>query len=256
MTYSYRDQWDIIKNIRIGEGQKKTMDCPFCGGKKKFTIDRFDGKLIWNCFKASCPVKGSHTGKRNIDAAKAYLSGNANTKAKTKHVPLPKITTRPENHPPAINYLQSVNSLEAYQRGDIRVRYAPSEDRVLFYNSDATGAVGRSLSPSRYKWWNYGDLSGGIHVGSGDHAILVEDAPSACSVSNVLGLTGVALLGTTLTATLRESLNSYTKVTLVLDLDASSKAVWLTRKYNIIDNVRFTHLDLKCLSGDQIKEII
>jgi len=256
MGYNYRDQWDVIKSIRIREGEKKTLDCPFCGGKKKFTIDRFDGKLVWNCFRASCSVKGAHTGERNIDATKAYLSGNKNTKAKTKHVPLPNITSRPENHPLVISYLESVNSLGAYKKGFIRVRYAPSENRVLFYNSDNTGAVGRSLVPSRYKWWNYGDLTAGIHVGDGEHAILVEDAPSACAVSNVEGLTGVAMLGTTLTSALRMSLNKYTKVTIVLDNDASKKALSITRKYDQIDCIRLTKKDLKWLSTKQIQNLL
>ena len=66
MMYSYRDQLDIIKAIRITDGGRKTIDCPFCGGRKKFTIDKFDGKIVWNCYKASCTTKGAYSGKRSI----------------------------------------------------------------------------------------------------------------------------------------------------------------------------------------------
>jgi len=235
---------------------KTTIDCPFCGGKKKFTIDKFDGKLLWNCFRASCNVRGSYQGRRGIDATKAYLSGHANEKQKTKHVPIPQITTRAENHEPTCDYLKQVNSWGAYLAGDIKVRYAPKENRVLFYNKEGTGAVGRFLGVSKYKWWNYGDLSGGIHVGEGDHAILVEDAPSACAVSRINGYVGLSLLGTDITKPIRKALSSYEKVTLVLDNDASAKAVSITRKCNLIDHVRLTKKDLKWLTTEQIQNLL
>lgn len=254
--FSYRDQLDVVQTISIKEGQKLTINCPFCGGKKKFTVDKYDGKLVWNCFRASCPVRGSYVGRRDIDATKAYLSGNANQKQKTKHVLLPAITTKPENHEPAVNYLHEVNSWDAYQRGYIKVRYAPKENRVLFYNKEGTGAVGRFLGASKYKWWNYGDLSGGIHVGEGNHAILVEDAPSACAVSRLEGFTGVALLGTTLTKGIIKSVAKYNKRCLVLDKDASTKALSLTRTYHCIDQVRFTSKDLKVLSEQDILGVL
>lgn len=250
---TYREQIDVVKSIRIAEGDKKTMDCPFCGGRSKFTIDRYDGKLVWNCFRASCNARGSFTGRRNEAAVKAFLSGNATQKKNYRINLIPKITTAPDNHSPAMEYLESVNSLEAYLRGDIRVRYAPSEDRVLFYTSDATGAVGRSLGRSKYKWWNYGDLTGGIHVGTGDHAVLVEDAPSACSVARIEGLVGVALLGTNITRGIKMTLSKYTVKTLVLDNDARAKAVCLNKRHSCVTRVRFTKKDLKHLTEGAIQ---
>jgi hypothetical protein len=254
--YSFKDQLHIVSQIETREGTKTTIDCPFCGGKKKFTIDKYDGKLLWNCFRASCNVRGSYQGRRSVEATKAYLSGHANEKQKTKHVPIPQITTKPENHEPTCDYLRVVNSWEAYLAGDIKVRYAPKENRVLFYNKEGTGAVGRFLGSSKYKWWNYGDLSGGIHVGDGDHAILVEDAPSACAVSQLTGYVGVAILGTTLTKPLLASLSKYTETTLVLDKDASSKAVLLTRRHSQIDKLRLTEKDLKWMNGDQLAAVL
>lgn len=253
---SYREQIEIVKAIRLSEDEKKTMDCPFCGGRSKFTIDRIDGKIIWNCFRASCNARGSFTGKRNENEIRSFLSGKTSGEKKVSTSLIPKITTDPRNHTPAMEYLESVNSLEAYLRGDIKVRYAPSEDRVLFYTSDATGAVGRSLSRSKYKWWNYGDLTGGIHVGTGDHAVLVEDAPSACSVSRIEGLVGVALLGTNITRGIKMTLSKYTIKTLVLDNDARAKAVCLNKRHSCVTRVRFTKKDLKHLAEGDIQCIV
>jgi|TARA_R110000765_G_scaffold99463_2_gene186811 hypothetical protein len=253
---NYRDQVEYVKSIILAEGDRHTSDCPFCGGKNKFTLDKFDGKLIWNCYRASCGVKGAYTGKRDINAAKSYLEGNATQRFKAKYKEIPPLTTRVTNHLPAVSYLKHVNSYDAYIRGDIKIRYAPKEDRVLFYNSEGTGAVGRSLKPVRSKWWSYGDLSKGIHVGIGTHAVLVEDVASACSVSNVTSYTGVALLGTNITKSITKTLNKYQQVTLVLDNDASLKAISIARKLNMECNVRLTRSDLKYLRPDQIKDLI
>ena len=253
---SYRDQVEYVKSIILAEGDRHTADCPFCGGKNKFTLDKFDGKLIWNCYRASCGVKGAYTGKRDINAAKSYLEGNATQRFKAKYKEIPALTTRVTNHDPAVSYLKHVNSYDAYLRGDIKIRYAPVEDRVLFYNSDGTGAVGRSLRPVRAKWWSFGDLTEGIHVGTGKHAVLVEDVASACSVSSVTGYVGVALLGTNITKSITKTLSKYQKVTLVLDNDASLKAISLARKLNMQCNVRFTRLDLKYLTAQAIEDLV
>ena len=253
---SYLDQVEYVKSIILAEGDRHTADCPFCGGRNKFTLDKFDGKLIWNCYRASCGVKGSYTGKRDINAAKSYLQGNATQRFKAKYKEIPTLTTRVTNHDHAVSYLKHVNSYDAHLRGDIKIRYAPREDRVLFYNPEGTGAVGRSLRPVRAKWWSYGDLSEGIPVGTGNHAVLVEDVASACSVSNCSDFVGIALLGTNITKSISRTLSKYKRITLVLDNDASVKAISLARKLNMQCNVRFTRLDLKYLTAQAIEDLV
>ena len=166
------------------------------------------------------------------------------------------MTTSVRKHVPAMEYLDDVNSLEAYELGLIKVKYSPKENRVLFYTNDGTGAVGRALDDRLPKWWKYGDTTVGISVGSGEHVVLVEDIASACAVSRLPDVTGFALLGTNLTAPIRKQLAKYTKVTLVLDNDASSKAVYLTKRHGLITNLRLTIEDLKCLSTQQIYALL
>ena len=254
--FNYREQLGIIEKIRMSEGDHKTIDCPFCGGRNKFTIDKFDGVLVWNCFRASCTAKGSYRGKRDTTALKNYLNDTPTQRHKRRLNRLPDLTTQARKHGPAMEYLQSVNSLEAYEQGLIKVRYSPKENRVLFFTNDGTGAVGRALDKRLPKWWNYGDTSIGVSVGSGDHAVLVEDVASACSVSRISGVVGFALLGTNLTAQIRKHLVKYKKITLVLDNDASSKAVYLSKKHGEITNLRLTTEDLKCMSLREIQQVI
>jgi hypothetical protein len=256
MSYSRSDQIEIIKSISIQAGERKTINCPFCGGPNKFTIDKIDGnRLIWNCYRASCPAKGSYSSKRSISAAKDYLANKVTERASKKLYPIPDIVTRPENHAPAMEYLKSVNSLEAYQSKLIKIRYAPAQGRVLFFNTTETGAVGRSLYKSKYKWWNFGNLINGIHVGTGNHAVCVEDAASACAVARLKECTGVALLGTNITNHIKKSLIIYKKVTLVLDNDASAKALKISSALANV-NIRLTKVDLKELTTEKIWKVL
>ena len=254
--YSYRDQLAIIDKIKVREGEHRTLDCPFCGGVKKFTIDRLeDGRLLWNCFKASCGVRGSKKGARSVEAAKAYVAGQRSKPIERKTSPIPLITTRVENNEIALAYLHGVNSYPAYESGLIHVRYDPKSSRVLFYNSDKSGAVGRALGRGP-KWLAYGDVSRGIHVGSGKSAVLVEDVASACSVSRLDGYTGVALLGTNLSNTLKNTLQKYNSVFILLDNDATRKAAHMIKKLRGNIFLRTTDQDPKELSLSQLHDLL
>ena len=254
--FSYKEQVSVVQKIKLAEGQHLTTTCPFCGGRNKFTLDRFDGVLVWNCFRASCNAKGSLRGRRDITALKNYVSGTPTQRSVKKINPLPAMTTSVCKHTPSIDYLKSVNSWDAYESGLIKVRYLPTENRVLFYTNDGTGAVGRALDSRLPKWWKYGETSLGISVGSGEHAVLVEDVASACAVSRLSGVVGFALLGTNITTGIKAQLVKYNKTTLVLDNDASNKAVYLIRKHNRVSHLRLTEKDLKCLTPKQIEDVI
>lgn len=197
------EQLLIIKAIPIRERDSKIIQCPFCYGEKKFAISRLDGKLLWNCYRASCDGRGIYSGTRNLEATKNYVNKCVVARQR-KYRPIPSMTTAIENYPAALAYVKSVNSYEAYQKGYVRLRYAPADGRVLFYSNSLKGAAGRSIEGrsiegSRPKWMNYGGRPDGIHVGEGLTEVLVEDTPAACAVSRCDGLVGIALLGTKVT---------------------------------------------------------
>lgn len=258
MSYSYREQLDIIKQIHMAEGQSRSLDCPFCGGRKKFTITKTDdGVTLWNCYRASCPAKGSYTGKRSAASIRRTLDKQpVVTKVEKQVTPIPAITKNIRNEETALQFLKDNNCLEAYDSGFINIRYAPAEKRVLFYTNDEQGAAGRSLVGHRAKWWSYGDVSKGIHVGVGKTAVLVEDTPSACAVSRIKDHVGVALLGTNITEQIRNTLKYYNNIYIILDNDASSKAITLARSLSTAAKVRLTKHDLKHLDVKQIKDLL
>jgi len=250
---TYLEQLEVIKTIPIREGDTKVIQCPFCGGLKKLSVSKVDGQLKWYCFRASCNGKGIYQGKRSLQAAKNYLADAVQQKTREPK-PIPLITTPARNHQPALDYLEQNNSLEAYEAGYIDVRYAPAEDRVLFCTD--TGAVGRSLKKYGPKWLTYGVLEEGIHVGNGSTAVLVEDTPSACSVSRIDGFVGVALLGTRISSCLKKSLNKYSACYLILDKDASSKSITICKSVSRSLLVRLTAVDLKRLSVNQLVGVL
>ena len=198
MTYS--EQLQIIQNITIKEGERRIITCPICYGSKKMSISKEDGRLMWNCFRASCNARGIHTGRRSIKSAKDYL--RSIPKEARVGRPIPSILTSVENIPEAISYLKSVNAFDAYQTGLIKVRYDPSENRVLFMYGD--GAVGRLLKGFGPKWVSLGLIECGVLVGKGNKVVLVEDVPSACSVSRLTGHIGLALLGTKISSNIKK----------------------------------------------------
>tara|TARA_Y100001936_G_C16013773_1_gene635206 strand:+ start:119 stop:883 length:765 start_codon:yes stop_codon:yes gene_type:complete len=249
---TYQEQLLIVNSIPIKEGERKIMTCPSCGGYKKFSLKKEDGSLLWNCFRASCNVKGVSKGRIPIHKVKAIRDNQPLLGRVGK--PLPEITTLVENYDPAIDYLKSVNSLEAYKNNLVDIKYSPSDERVVFYGTN--GAVGRTLKPYGPKWVTYGDVSDGITVGTGDTAILVEDTPSACSISRIPNTVGISMCGTTLTSNINSNLNQYTNVYLMLDRDASNKSIKIVKNQNRNVKMRIPPNDLKYLTKDQIKGLL
>ena len=255
MTYSYREQIDVLKKISLAEGERKTLDCPFCGGRRKFSITKLDGMVLWNCYKASCTAKGSYQGQRSVEAIKKRLSGPTEPAVRSpKITPLPAITSSIFNHDTALRYVTDNNCLDAFNKGYIQIRYAPAEKRVLFYTQDGKGAVGRSIAQHKAKWWTYGDVAQGYAIGQGTTAVVVEDVPSACSVSRLDDHVGIALLGTA--AGNLQLQPHLSRSIIVLDRDASSKALSVSRRLGQGTTVRYTDTDLKNLSVDRLRSLL
>ena len=50
--------YNIVSDMNVPNGITKRIDCPNCGGTKTFTVTNNMGSLVWNCYKASCTLKG------------------------------------------------------------------------------------------------------------------------------------------------------------------------------------------------------
>jgi hypothetical protein len=74
----YNNILNTISDIDIPNGQTKRMNCPNCGGYKTFTVTNNMGSLVWNCYKASCNIKGGTRVHLSVDDIRAGF-GNGNT---------------------------------------------------------------------------------------------------------------------------------------------------------------------------------
>ena len=256
IMYSNSDQREILSSIKVRENSSTRIDCPFCGGKKTFTISNLDGKRIWNCYKAACGSRGAESSDMSTGAMRRRLGGVAATRER-KTQPIPSMLSDPRSHEECLEYLHSVNSFEAFDTGLIHVRYLPAQRRALFFNEDHSGAVGRSLSGERPKWKVFGAIDGIMQVGSGRTAVVVEDIASACSVSRLPEFCGCALLGTNLSYLQRQQLGLFDTLVIALDSDASRKALKLQSSLAGRINCKVLLLDddLKYLNISQIRRL-
>ena len=82
----------FLEGIDVKEGESLTLDCPKCNGVKKFSISNQDGLLLYNCYRASCDVKGSYMTNMLADTIKKKLQGVAENKTPEKFVMPERIT--------------------------------------------------------------------------------------------------------------------------------------------------------------------
>jgi hypothetical protein len=217
---------DILRDVVLKDGETLRLDCPSCGGYKTFTITKLSGSTVWNCYKASCNLKG---GKGSAYSFKAY-QGLRNAEPTDPVLKLPhSFTLDIPDH--MVKYLEKNNVLKAWRQGLVDLYHDVSQDRAVFLiKSDGkpVDAVGRALKYGM-KWLRYGKSNEPFIVKTDiNHAILVEDAASACAVSEYG--TGIALLGTSLTDRILEIASQYKSVTVALDRDAFSKSLAFTRR--------------------------
>ena len=66
----YNNMYNVytyIEDLDIGSGETKRLNCPACNSYKTFTVTNNMGSLVWNCYKASCNVKGSSRVHMTVD---------------------------------------------------------------------------------------------------------------------------------------------------------------------------------------------
>ena len=61
---------EYVEDLDLKLGYSKRMNCPNCNGYKTFTVTNNMGSLLWNCYKASCSVKGNTRVRLSVDDIK------------------------------------------------------------------------------------------------------------------------------------------------------------------------------------------
>lgn len=246
------DMKEHVESLGLHNDESRRMDCPSCGHKKTFSVTNQGGTLMWNCFHADCEVRGRTDRRITRDNALSILSKN--TRPKPTEVPFEKPKSWSRVIPPrGLDYVNLVNTSGRFDD----IYYDVVRERLVYPIYDTLGllrdGVGRTMTGQRPKWYRYGNYDGGFRIGTSDIAVVVEDVPSAISISN--WVSGYALLGTSLRERHITELSTYKRVVFALDKDATDKALTMMRAlHNIVPTgMLILDKDLKTL-GDEERE--
>ena len=246
---------DFIDTLDLPVDGMYRGDCPVCHGKNTFTASRELGNVLYNCYKNSCGISGSK--HKNMDAItiKTLLSQNASESYSeqdlcTYEVPPYIVPYAEVEHPIDPMFLRR------YDIDPEDVHYDIRQDRLVFIvlseELDVVDAVGRSLTGRQPKWLRYASSPVPYTWGfDSKTVVIVEDAVSAYVVGRAFRMdcTGLALLGTQLTAFHKQYIKKYyDNVIVALDPDARDKSIKIARELggkalNIKDDLKYRRPD-------------
>lgn len=204
-------------------GENVRMDCPNCGGRSTFTINNIGGTVFWNCYRASCGVRGG----RNVDVSTSDILKMQQKERERQNFTLPATIV------PARDVVYEWAKKYGLDADALDLMYDVADPRVVFpihdHNSVMVDAIGRALRDNSYvKWKRYGNHTSPYTCGDGQVAVVVEDATSAAVAgTHVECATGVALLGTSLTNACKNYIinHKFAGVIVALDPDAIQKTL-------------------------------
>ncbi len=220
-----------VESLTIAPYGRYRSDCPLCGKPNTFSVTDNGFERLWNCFHADCHTKGGTGISLTKDNSKqAFVKRQIKEEVTKVDFVIPDTFVSLSRNINAENYVKEVQSYDAYLDGLADIRYDFQRDRVVYLVKDGDkviDATGRSLTNSKPKWLRYGTSKMPFVCGLTDNLFVVEDCPSACSISNIV--TGMALMGTSLLDSHIQVIQNYKKIFVALDRDATRKAVDIVR---------------------------
>jgi hypothetical protein len=219
-------------------------DCPDCGSSNTFSAMYLPDTMvvIYNCFDANCEVKGS----KKVGLQKSTLKNG--------------LFTKPQDCPMAIQDEISLSNFSSLQDNSKAIEYLQKVQCYDLYEQEHI--VGRTLRLcGKPKWFKYAKTSADFKIGCGNIAVLVEDIPSACVVSKLHDVVGIALCGTILSELLLHHLikAQYNKIFICLDKDAVLKSMQMCDilKYRVNNvGVLFPEVDLKNMNEEELEDLL
>ena len=235
--------YNIVSDMDVPVGTTKRVACPNCG-EKTFTVTNNMGSLVWNCYRASCGVKGGTRVRMSADDIRAGFTG-ADDFAKQDTFKLPDYIV-PHN----LDIAEIAMELYGLDAQALGLMYDVKENRMVFpivHDGKVVDATGRSLGKRLPKWRRYGKSGLPYVSGRGKVAVVVEDCLSAAVVGYGT-FVGVALLGTSLQETHKGYLSQFSTAIIALDPDALPKTLIMAKELRgHVNDVRVLRLtdDLK-----------
>ena len=217
---------EYTENLQLKLGDSKRMNCPSCNGYNTFTVTNNMGTLLWNCYKASCSIRGNTRVRLSVDDIKSLHTEKLEEEFVLPEyiIPVHDISDIKRHSCGFFEWLELIKWEDImYDVKDHRVVFTIEKDNKI------VDAVGRADGKALPKWKRYGKSDAPYSHGVGDIAVVVEDCISAYVVGNNV-YTGVALLGTSLLDGHREFLTKFSKVVVALDPDALPKTIQIAKE--------------------------
>lgn len=246
---------EIINDLDIPNGMTKRINCPVCKGYKTFTVTNNKGKMIWNCYKATCDTKGGHRIHLSVQDIRDAITPDVIDTDEVKFT-LPDFVVRHGNREEVTDFCK----LWDLDADELDLHYDVKEKRVVFLVKDngvIVDAVGRSIANRLPKWKRYGKNSLPFTYGSGKVAVVVEDCVSASVVGNDVYV-GLAVLGTSLSEAHKKYLSQFSTAIIALDPDALPKTLAFAKELRgYVNDIRVLRLtdDLKYRKSIDIENL-
>ena len=224
---------NYVGNLHIVHNGRYRGDCPLCGKPNTFSVTDNGFERLWYCFHADCHTKGSTGIQLTKENSKVAFKEKIAKQETNDDFEIPDTFVSLSRSKQAEEYVKRVGSYEAYLSGLADIRYDLQQDRVVYLvkslsNGRIVDATGRSLTNRKPKWRRYGTSRTTFLSGNGLCGIIVEDCPSACSVSHLA--VGISLMGTSLLDEHIDVIKQFEKVYIALDKDATTKAISMMKR--------------------------
>jgi Zn ribbon nucleic-acid-binding protein len=222
-----------VDGIDIKEGMQFRANCPSCGGKNTFTATREDGVVVYNCYKLGCIVKGAvNTGMTAQEIRNKLQPRDELPDQEAELLVWPEYVVQP-----SAEHMLHKKFVQRWGLEHEDLMYDVKDRRTVFpirHEGRLIDAAGRALDGAIPKWFRYTGAADVYKrtVGKPNGVVLiVEDVISAVTAAKLIpGLTGMAILGTSLNVTTMKHIDGYYKVVVALDPDAAHKTLQFKRE--------------------------
>lgn len=226
---------NYLQSLDLAEGSSVRSICPKCHSINTFTVTKSDGVLLYNCYKLACDATGMKNVGLTAHEIKARLdkiSSDKSVREQLDPMVWPEYVVQPSAEHTLLTRFIKRWELELedmmYDVKDRRAVFPIRERGVLI------DAAGRSLDGATPKWYRYSGRASVFLSVKGRPSgvvVVVEDVISAITISKLgAGLTGMAILGTSLSPNHIEKLEDYYRVVVALDPDAAHKTLQYKRE--------------------------
>lgn len=224
----------FVLDLDVRDGETKRMNCPSCGGNNTFTVHNDMGSMIYNCYRLNCGLRGAAHGSMSAADIKKRMQSVAkkthSIEPETMTIPLSVIEPSKEN-------VHMNDFKDRWGLHDIRILFDIKDKRAVFpiyYKGRIIDAVGRSLAGAVPKWLRYTGRADVYTHCTGEpyqSVVIVEDVISAIVATRVSqNVTGMAILGTSLSPAHMQHISKYSNVIIALDPDAAAKTLRYKRE--------------------------